>query len=84
MSNRHWRGDTISQERRLFLEGALSLFDRALGSVSVVKGEGYAALSATLRLSVTAHEQYQLESKEARTDVNSVLVKLFHQVVRSN
>ena len=80
MSSRHWRGDAISQERQLFLEGALSLFDRVLGDVPALKGEGYAALSASLRLSVTAYEQYLIESKEARTDLNSVLVELFHKV----
>lgn len=78
MAGQHWNGGEINHEHRTFLEGALGLFNQLLGDVSAVEGDGFAALSGSLRLAVVAYEQRVEGAPTPQLDI--ALLKLFQKV----
>lgn len=80
MAGQHWNGGEINHKHRTFLEGALGLFNQLLGDVSAVEGDGFGALSGSLRLAVVAYEQRVGGEGAPSAQLNIVLLKLFQKV----
>ena len=80
MARHHWNGGAVNHQRRIFLAGALGLLGRLLGDISTVEGEGYPALSGSLRLAVAAYEQRMVDSAKTTAHLNSVMTDLFQKV----
>ena len=80
MAGQHWNGGEINHKHRTFLEGALGLFNQLLGDVSAVEGDGFGALSGSLRLAVVAYEQRVGGEGALSPQLNIVLLKLFQKV----